>query len=57
MFVAYDDMGGCMNTTIYSLSDFVDLMIEIYDEYYEDEEYLEDFWIPRLKKLIKKHDL
>ena len=51
MFVAYDDMGGAMNTTIYTTFEYMDLMIETFDEYNE-QEYLEYFWIPRLKELI-----
>lgn len=55
MFIAYNDMGGCMNTTVYDASDFVELMTDTYNQY-EDVEYLENFWIPRLKRLIKEND-
>ena len=55
MFIAYDNMGGYMNATIYRPFDFIELMIDIFNEY-DDEEYLEDFWIPRLEELIKNND-
>lgn len=55
MFVAFDDMSGTMNTTIYHTLDFVDLIIDILNDY-EDEEYLENFWIPRLEGLIKDNE-
>lgn len=55
MFVAYDDMTGMMNTTIYDTSDFVDLIIDTLN-YYDDEKYLENFWIPRLQGLIEDND-
>lgn len=54
MFVVYNDMGGCMDTTTYHTGDFVNLMIETFDEY-EDVEYLENFWISRLKKLFEDY--
>ena len=55
MFIAYDNMGGYMNTTIYKPFEFIELMIDTFNEY-DDENYLEDFWISRLKKLIKTYD-
>lgn len=55
MFVAYDDMSGSMNATIYRTSEFIELMIETLEEY-DDEEYLDDFWVPRLHELIKNND-
>lgn len=55
MIIAYDDMGGCMNTTIYKPFEFVELIIDVLNEY-DDEEYLEDFWIPRLKGFIEDNE-
>ena len=55
MFIAYDDMSGSMNATIYGTLDFIELMIETLEEY-DDEEYLNDFWVPRLQELIKNNE-
>jgi hypothetical protein len=47
-------MGGSMDNTIYSSFKFVDVIIDTLNEY-NDEKYLEDFWIPRLKELFRKN--
>lgn len=55
MFIAYNDMTGCSYTSMYTAFKFVDLIIETYN-HYDDEEYFEDFWITRLENLIKEND-
>lgn len=55
MFVVYNNMGGSMDNTIYSSFEFVNVIIDTLNEY-DDEEYLEDFWIPRLKELFKNNE-
>lgn len=55
MLIAYDDMGGCVETRIYRPFEFIELMIDVFNEY-DDEEYFEDFWIPRLEGLIEDND-
>ena len=54
LFVFYND--GTYNfTSVYTTFEFVDIMIETYD-CYKDEEYLEDFWVPRLENLIEENE-
>ena len=55
MLIVYNDMGGWIDNQVFRPFKFVDYMIEVFDEY-DDEKYLEDFWIPRLRKLIKEND-
>lgn len=56
MIIAYDDMGGYPGgARILTPYQYVNLMIEVFDEY-DDEEYFEDFWIPRLKEFVKTNE-
>lgn len=56
MIIAYDDMSAIYpGAQIYKPFDFVELMIDVFDDY-DDEEYFEDFWIPRLKSFIEEND-
>lgn len=54
LFVFYND--GTYNfTSVYTTFEFIDIIIETYD-YYQDEKYLEDFWITRLENLIEENE-
>ena len=54
LFVFYND--GTYNfTSVYTTFEFVDIMIETYD-CYKDEEYLKDFWVQRLENLIEENE-
>ena len=56
MIIAFDDMSSYFpGATIYKPFDFVNMIIEVFNDY-DDEEYFENFWIPRLKEFIKNND-
>ena len=57
IIIAYDDMCGYYHgPSILKAYEFVNIIMDNFNEY-EDEEYLEDFWIPRLEKLFNKYNI
>lgn len=56
MFIIYDDCTGAMNPTVYHPLDFIELMIENYEEYDNSENDIEFFWESKLENLIKEFD-
>lgn len=42
------------NVVIEKADKTIEFLIECYEEY-DDKEYWEDFWIPRIKKIIEKY--
>ena len=51
LYIAYDDMGGAMTTTIYSTHKFVEYIIDIFNEYAEDL-MPEEYWIYALDTIL-----
>jgi len=50
LYIGYDDCGGCTNPMIYSTSEFIEYIQDVYND--NSNSYLEDYWINKLNGIL-----